>query len=151
MGQASFALSIKQPWAALLVHGYKSVEVRRWPTDRRGRILIHAARQSDPRPEAWSHVPDNLNRAARLVGGIIGAAELIDCLAYESQQAFADDTDRHLNDPRWFVNPALYGFVFSNMMPLPFRAYRGSVRFFRVYRKQTPRPRKSEKGQKELY
>src|SRR5204863_2700985 len=38
-----YALSLKQPWAALLVHGRKSVEVRSWPTARRGRVLIHAA------------------------------------------------------------------------------------------------------------
>src|SRR5262245_61764820 len=32
-----FALSVKQPWASLLVHGLKTIEVRRWPTARRGR------------------------------------------------------------------------------------------------------------------
>ena len=55
-----YALSIKQPWAALLVAGIKTVEIRRWPTNRRGRILIHAARIPDPRPEAWALVPDEL-------------------------------------------------------------------------------------------
>ncbi len=41
-----YALSLKQPWAALLVTGRKRIEVRNWPTARRGRILIHAARVS---------------------------------------------------------------------------------------------------------
>src|SRR5438105_4444384 len=62
-----YALSIKQPWAALLVHGRKTIEVRRWPTARRGRILIHAARLPDPRPEAWQQVPKELLQAARLM------------------------------------------------------------------------------------
>ena len=55
-----YALSLKQPWAALLVHGGKTIEVRRWATSRRGRILIHAARVPDPRPEAWTQVPPEL-------------------------------------------------------------------------------------------
>ena len=39
MSTDSFALSIKQPWAALLVHGQKTIEVRRWPTARRMRVV----------------------------------------------------------------------------------------------------------------
>src|SRR2546423_12322639 len=70
------ALSLKQPWAALVAHGRKSVEVRAWPTDRRGRVLIHAARVPDPRPEAWAHVGPELADAARLVGGIVGAGRV---------------------------------------------------------------------------
>ena len=68
-----YALSLKQPWAALLVHGLKTVEVRRWPTARRGRVLIHAAKFSDERPAAWDLVPEHLREEARVVGGIIGA------------------------------------------------------------------------------
>src|SRR5262245_56805148 len=49
-------LSVRQPWAALLVAGLKTVEVRTWPTSRRGRILIHAGKVSDDRPEGWTLV-----------------------------------------------------------------------------------------------
>ena len=49
-----FALSVKQPWAALLVAGVKTVEVRTWPTARRGRVLIHAGKIPDDRPEGWA-------------------------------------------------------------------------------------------------
>ena len=52
-----YALSVKQPWAALIVAGLKTIEVRRWPTGRRGRILIHAAREPDKRADVWRHVP----------------------------------------------------------------------------------------------
>src|SRR5437879_55513 len=128
----SYALSVKQPWAALLVHGCKTIEVRRWPTARRGRILIHAARLPDERPEAWALVPAELHEAARLVGGIVGAGELTDCITYRSPQAFQADRDRHLNDPRWFRGPALYGFTFAKLVALPFRPYPGWMRFFPV-------------------
>src|SRR5947209_2557752 len=122
----TYALSLKQPWAALLVHGRKSIEVRNWPTPRRGRILIHAARIPDPRPEAWAHITTpELKAAAELVGGIIGAADLTGCLAYRMPEAFAADQSRHLNAPAWFKPPVLYDFTFGAIEELAFPAAAG--------------------------
>jgi hypothetical protein len=128
----AYALSLKQPWATLLVRALKTVEVRRWPTARRGRILIHAARISDERPEAWAHVPASLLKEARLIGGIIGAGLLTDCVTYRTPEAFGADRHRHLNDPSWFRGPVLYGFAFSQLTPVPFRPYSGWMRFFPI-------------------
>jgi hypothetical protein len=127
-----FALSLKQPWAALLAHGLKTIEVRRWPTARRERILIHAARISDERPEAWARVPPDVLPTARLLGGIIGAGDLVDCVAYRDPLTFAADQPRHLNELAWFEEPALYGFVFANLTVLPYRRFPGWMRFFSV-------------------
>jgi ASCH domain len=127
-----YALSLKQPWAALLAHGRKTIEVRRWPTARRGRILIHAARVPDERPEVWALVPEELREAAQLLGGIVGEGELTGCLPYRTLEAFTADQARHLNDPAWFVPRKLYGFIFANLSPLPFRRYPGWMRFFPV-------------------
>jgi hypothetical protein len=127
-----YALSLKQPWSALLVAGRKSVEVRNWRTARTGRILIHAARVPDPRPEAWVHVPPDLKPLAELAGGIIGAAELTGCLEYQTPEAFAADRAKHLNEPEWFQPPVLYGFTFAAMEVLPFRKLPGWMRFFPV-------------------
>lgn len=129
---AQYALSLKQPWAASLVHGRKTIEVRRWATKRRGPILIHAALVPDPRPEAWAQVPPELREAARLVGGVIGAADLTGLKAYRTAEAFIADRARHLNDPSWFQPPCLYGYLFANPRLLAFRAYKGNVRFFIV-------------------
>lgn len=128
----SYALSLKQPWATLLVHGLKTIEVRNWPTARRGRILIHAARVPDPRPEAWLHVPPELRRETGLLGGIVGVGQLKECRAYRSQQAFDLERAHHLNESSWFVPPVLYGFVFDQLEVLPFRPYSGWMRFFPV-------------------
>ncbi len=127
-----YALSLKQPWATLVVHGLKTVEVRRWPTARRGRILIHAARIADERPEAWEHVPEHLEESARQLGGILGAADLIGCRAYRTLDDFLEDQGRHLNKADWFESAGLYGFTFTAPEVLPFRAYPGWMRFFPV-------------------
>jgi ASCH domain len=126
-----YALSLKQPWAALLVHGLKTIEIRRWPTARRGRILIHAARVPDDRAEAWAHVPAEFMETAQLRGGIIGAGDITDCLTYGTLEAFQADQAHHLNDPSWF-KPPLYGFRFTQLTVLPFRRFPGWMRFFAV-------------------
>jgi hypothetical protein len=133
MGAAmTYALSLKQPWATLLVHGRKTIEVRKWPTTRRGRILIHAARVSDLRPEAWIHVPPELQEMSRLTGGILGAAQLTGCVGYRTLAGFLADRAKHLNEAEWFQPPILYGFTFANPVVLPFRAFSGWMRFFPV-------------------
>ena len=126
-----YALSLKQPWAALLVAGV-NIEVRKWPTARRGHVLLHAALVPDPRPEVWQRVPAQLLDSAHLLGGIIGAGDLMNCVAYNSTEEFALDRELHWNDPTWFEPPLLYGFVFANLTALPFRAYPGWMRFFEV-------------------
>jgi ASCH domain len=127
-----YAISIKQPWAALLVHALKTIEVRRWPTARRGRILIHAARVPDDRVEAWRYVPRHVEAIAQLRGGIIGAAELTECRRYGDLKTFMVDQAAHYNEAGWFEPPVLYGFVFEKAEVVPFQEYPGWFRFFQV-------------------
>lgn len=35
-------LTIKEPWATLIIDGYKMYEFRSWKTNYRGKILIHS-------------------------------------------------------------------------------------------------------------
>lgn len=138
-GPCPYALSLKQPWATLVVRGLKTVEVRRWPTARRGRVLIHAASVPDERPQAWVRVPEELREEARRLNrGIVGAGQLIGCIAYRTAEEFGADRDQHWNDPDWFAGPVLYGFTFAELEALPFRPYPGWMRFFPV-REDAPR------------
>jgi hypothetical protein len=41
------ALSVKNPWAWLIIHRGKDVENRTWKTDHRGPLLIHASKRYD--------------------------------------------------------------------------------------------------------
>jgi hypothetical protein len=127
------ALSVKQPWAALLVAGVKTIEVRTWPTGRRGTVLIHAGRIPDDRPDGWAAVDTpELRRLAALTGGLVGVAELVGCIEYITPTGFAADAGRHRNPPHWFAPPRLYGLEFRHARPLPFRPLPGKTFFFPV-------------------
>lgn len=132
-------LSIRQPWAWLIVRPdltgvqraaataageIKDIENRNWATRVRGRTLVHAAKgmtrdeyeaavnfavvhcgvQTLPPPEALPR------------GGIVGAVDIVDCIAQSSS--------------RWFVGT--YGFRLENSAPLPFAPLRGQLGFFDV-------------------
>jgi hypothetical protein len=67
------ALSIKQPWAELILLGRKTIEVRSWSTDFRGLLALHTGKK--PVPEALARFPDI---DASYLGGFVGVAELVD-------------------------------------------------------------------------
>ncbi len=127
------AISLKQPWATLLVHAIKTIEVRKWSTKRRGPVLIHASAHPDERVEAWSHVPDHLlEHASTLRGGIVGAGEIVSCRIYRDRDQFAEDQEAHRNELEWFEKPPLYGFVLKKLRVLPFQRCSGWMRFFPI-------------------
>lgn len=70
------ALTIKEPWASLIVNGYKIYEFRSWKTNYRGKILIHAG-MSLEKDMLKKFEQYNLNCSK---GSIIGEAELVDCI-----------------------------------------------------------------------
>jgi len=132
MATPYYALSIKQPWAALLASARKSIEIRKWTTRYRGPLLIHAARVPDERDEAWKWVTDDLRPLTKLVGGIIGEGNLVGSIAYADAEAFATDGERHLNDPSWFLESKTLGLVFADLKVRPFRKIPGKVKLFSV-------------------
>lgn len=69
-------LTIKEPWASLIVNGYKIYEFRSWKTNYRGKILIHAG-MSLEKDMLKKFEKYNLNCSK---GAIIGEAELVDCI-----------------------------------------------------------------------
>jgi hypothetical protein len=138
------ALSVKQPWAALIVAGVKTVEVRTWPTRRRGPFLVHASKVPDPRPEAWALVEADpvLRVAADMLGGFVGVATLVECVDYPTAAKFAADTGRHRVPAEWY-RAGLVGFVLAGARPVPFREWAGNTSFFGVdgYEPEEPIPR----------
>ena len=73
-------LSVRQPWAGLVVLGEKRIECRSWPTRYRGRILIHAGlRPAETSAALVDAVPDHSEPILQVRGAIIGYVDLIGC------------------------------------------------------------------------
>lgn len=120
---AKLALSIRQPWAWLILHAGKDIENRNWPTKFRGEIYIHASKgmTRDEYEEAdytlrGAHESLDLPPFAKLDrGGIVGTVEIVDCVS------------DHNSD--WFFGD--FGLVLRNPKPLAFIPCKGKLGFFR--------------------
>ena len=86
-------ITIKQPWATLIVEGYKRFEFRSWKTNYRGDILIHAGKGIDKEAmeRLKKYLPDEIP-----LGKIIGKATLTDCVPMSKD--FADMLSKENND-----------------------------------------------------
>lgn len=71
------ALTIRQPWATLIIAGLKRYEFRSWNTKYRGELLIHAGKTIDKEAEQRleKYLPDELP-----LGKILGKVKVIDCV-----------------------------------------------------------------------
>ncbi|MDD5513360.1 MAG: ASCH domain-containing protein [Candidatus Omnitrophica bacterium] len=121
------AISIRQPWAWLIVNAGKDIENRSWWTPLRGPVFIHASKgcTQDEYEEArmfaagivpfelWETMPGwkDIER-----GGIIGRADIVGCV----KKSYSP----------WFFGPN--GFVLRNQMRLPFFECKGQLGFFDV-------------------
>lgn len=121
------ALSIRQPWAWAIINAGKDIENRDWATRFRGPVCIHAAKgmtrnefddfvtlaRAMAKRDLWSGPfipePKELPR-----GGIIGVAEIVDCV--------------EASDSPWFFGR--YGFVLRNARPVGFIPVKGALGFF---------------------
>ena len=75
-------LTIRQPWASLIMAGLKEYEFRSWKTNYRGELLIHAGKTIDKEAERRlkKYLPDVLPTEQ-----ILGKVELIDCIKVTPQ------------------------------------------------------------------
>jgi len=96
-------LTVREPWASLIVAGIKDVENRSWRTNFRGRLGIHAGNGVHRDAlDAYGHLLDG-----KLVhGALIGSVTLVDCIEH-SRSKWAEPGMWHwvLADPRKLVHP----------------------------------------------
>lgn len=116
------ALSIRQPWAWLIVNGHKDVENRDWKTNFRGAFLVHAGKTRDRSEYAAAYelaaracieIPD---MDSLEYGGLVGCSVIHDCVTESSSP--------------WFVGE--FGFLLRDSRQIPFVPYRGLLNFFNV-------------------
>lgn len=134
------ALSLRQPWAWLVVHGGKRIENRRWPTNYRGEFLIHAAKgmTENEFDDACAFVRVRFgaavanaipNRKELERGGIIGAARIIGVLRPGNVDHATLLANVQGVDVRWHMEEQ-QGFVLSDVRSMPFTPCRGMLGFF---------------------
>jgi hypothetical protein len=117
------ALSIRQPWAWLIVNGLKDIENRTWSSKFRGAFYVHASQKLDGSREerealcvwVWERFGVLLPADDELpVGGIVGSAHVVGVVEYSRSP--------------WFKGPI--GLVLDHAKPMPFRPYKGRLGFF---------------------
>lgn len=112
------AISIRQPWAWLIVNGYKDIENRSWRTKYRGQVLIHASQGvKKAEYERAKELTDRLGidlPTSFETGGIVGVAIITDCVEQ--------------SESPWFFGEK--GFVLSDARPLEFIQMKGRLSFF---------------------
>lgn len=118
------ALSIRQPYAWLIVNGFKDIENRSWDTKYRGLVLIHASKGMKRADyDAAKAICDSLPPLQRVIlpafdklerGGIVGYTHIT-------------GTTRESASP-WFFGPV--GFELHGSKPLPFHPLKGRLSFF---------------------
>ena len=114
-------LTIKQPWAWLIVAGHKTLENRTWSTGYRGPLLIHAAARPDADANwfmtAVAHdtgiqFPDRLP-----LGSIVGQVNMTGVTTYSRDY--------------WFDGPNAFIFEDATQFERPF-PYKGQLGFYNV-------------------
>jgi hypothetical protein len=129
----SAALSIRQPWAWLIAHGFKDIENRDWKTNFRGELFIHASKTMTVAdydaavmfvdlfigPELVQKIPamSDLQR-----GGLVGIVEVVDCVQRSSSPWFTGSGE----------DDGAFGFVLEDAQALPFMPWKGRLGFFNV-------------------
>jgi predicted transcriptional regulator len=108
------ALSLKQPFAELILQGRKKIELRKWNTNFRGEFLIHSSKN----PDEESMKRFGFNELP--LGFILGKAKLTDVKHYANEEEFNKDKELHLASKNW----GDFGFVLKDaerIEPIPAR------------------------------
>lgn len=114
-------LSLKQPFAELILQGRKTIELRKWNTKFRGEFLIHASKNPS--------IPDmkkfGFDRELP-TGMIVGRAFLVDVKEYGDSEEFNADKDKHLASEEW----GKYGFVLAHVRRIKMIPAKGKLNFW---------------------
>jgi len=98
-------LSLKQPFAELILQGKKTIELRKWNTKFRGEFLIHASKKPDQKSMekfGFKDLP---------CGFILGRANLVEVKHYINEEEFSADNNKHLANSGW----GRYGFILDSV------------------------------------
>jgi len=117
------ALSVRQPWAELIITGRKPIEIRQWWTEYRGPLWIHSGLAENLELE----MKFGLERPYK--GGFIGLVTLTTIVRFDPER-WIRWRDRHLSDGA--MPSTAHGWVFRDPIrlkqPYPARGLPGLFR-----------------------
>lgn len=114
------AITIKQPFASLIVEGVKDIENRTWKTNFRGRVLIHAGASIAGSAldlltqEQFDVLVKNNKGAEYVTSSIIGSVEIVDCVI-NHESIWAEKGDSFLTGE----SSIIYNWVLANPIKFP--------------------------------
>jgi hypothetical protein len=124
------AITIKNPWACLIVKGIKDIENRMWKTAYRGKLLIHVGKTDVCNPDDFSlYTEEQIYAIGEAYGSkvlttvdpllyihsaIIGSVNIVDCIvdhpsiwAEHSLNPLKPIYNWVLDDPHFYETPIL--------------------------------------------
>ncbi len=104
-------LFLKQPYAELVVKGRKTIQIRRWNTNFRGKFFIHSSKSTDNDSATLL----NIDCSKLIKGAVIVFVFLYDVKRFISEEDFLADKEQHFNIK--FSKPK-YGFLLKNRKKL---------------------------------
>lgn len=117
-------ISIQQPWAGLILTGYKDIENRSWSTAHRGRLAIHAG--SKMYEDSFTSATAIMKRIGKRIdprgmseftrSSIVGYVDLVDVVTESASP--------------WFVGE--FGWVLANPVAIEPIPYKGKLGLFDV-------------------
>lgn len=121
-------LSMMQPFAWLFTHGVLTIDDRKFSTEIRGQVAIHASRSiHEP---YWKFMREHLDSLPDLHafdrGGFVGVANLTDCIAPQPHRPGQPADPRRSH----FGAPGFNGLVFTDPEPRKFIPFAGRPGFF---------------------
>ena len=111
-------ISIKEPFATLIMNGYKSIETRSWKTNYRGELYIHAsgkalAKEYLTNPYVLELIKDmNMN-----YGNIICKVNLVDCI-YMDEEFLKKIKENEQEYNLGLYELGRYAWIFEDVFPI---------------------------------
>ena len=124
-------LSIRQPWAGLLMDGSKTSEIRTMTTNIRGSIAVAASKSKPSREDVdWLRTCGYTIFTTMPRGVILGTISLTGCTKIESKEHFRSTVDAHLNNPDCYKD-GLYAWEMKEphllTTPIEYTPLRGAI------------------------
>ena len=115
-------LSVSQPFAELIILGKKTIELRKWNTNYRGELLIHAPLKIRKEDVKRLKIDKKIVTVA-----IVGKVEIYDVKKYDSQKQVKSDQKFHFASKNF--HDRTYGFLLKNAkafrVPIPVKGQLG--------------------------